>query len=374
MLRTAESRRVTKKLGNYFNAVAAECLSHRFKDPKDKAMHKALRDGWTVDDRDFVHSPDPTTQRIVIKTAMAEASGATGGFLVPPELLLNVDLLLQERSIFYKSAYVQPMTTETMDVPGVDISVGNATGVPSLYGGFQLVPQTEVAAVAEYEPAFAGFTLNAKAYQGYILASNQVVADGGEALGAYLERIIAYTLQWTIEYYALRGSGSNQMMGLINAPGSIGTTRAGGGTISQADLANMAGNLHPACYTRAIWMCNPGALAVIANLAGYFANVGVPGHTGEATALAGHIFQRPLYVTEKLPVKGAGGDVVLFDPWLYCIGDRSLTIEASDQVKFLTFQTAFRTVWRGDGMPLVKKSVTLADGSISASPFVFLHT
>jgi HK97 family phage major capsid protein len=78
--------------------------------------------------------------------------------------------------------------------------------------------------------------------------------------------------------------------------------------------------------------------------------------------------------TEKLPALGTKGDLLLFDPSFYVIGDRmSIEVAASEHVNFLANQMTWRVVERVDGQPWMDKPVTLQDASSTVSPFVVLN-
>jgi HK97 family phage major capsid protein len=88
-----------------------------------------------------------------------------------------------------------------------------------------------------------------------------------------------------------------------------------------------------------------------------------------ATQLLGHT----VLFTEKLPVLGTAGDVLLVDRNAYYIMDRQdTTISTSDAPAFLTDQMTMRMTSRLDGQPALNDKITLADGSYQVSPFIKL--
>jgi hypothetical protein len=80
-----------------------------------------------------------------------------------------------------------------------------------------------------------------------------------------------------------------------------------------------------------------------------------------------------MVVTEKLPALGTLGDLVLIDPYLMLIGERSLLINASQHVQFTKNQTTFRITLRADAQPAIDKAVTLQDTATQVSAFVALN-
>ena len=84
----------------------------------------------------------------------------------------------------------------------------------------------------------------------------------------------------------------------------------------------------------------------------------------------GYLENRPLYVTDKLPKLGTAGDLVLFDPSMYAIGDRQqVVVDISEHAPygsssvFQHNQSMFKVWYRGDGKPMLDQVVTLPDGS-----------
>lgn len=318
----------------------------------------------------------PVSQAVVNKsaTALAEFTGASGGYLCPPELKVGIDQELTETELFHQHAYRQPMTSNELWVPAFDITAAHATGASPLFGGLNPVWTTlEGNALTESEPKFSGGMLKVRELECYAVASNQLVDDGGEALGTYLEHKFTEALRWAVNRACFQGDGEEAPLGIINAGATKTVTRSGNGAIAQSDVANMVGALIPACFKRAIWACSLSAFAKISNISTYFANFPAQDNDG-VTGVGGYLLSRPLYVTENLPVVGTTGDLILFDPSLYVLGERHIEVAASRHVNFNVNQTVFRLWWRGDGMPLVLGNATLADGSTSAGAFVALHS
>ena len=94
---------------------------------------------------------------------------------------------------------------------------------------------------------------------------------------------------------------------------------------------------------------------------------------GVVEKLPAKLFGIPIYFTEKVPVLGTAGDVMLLDMTKYLCGDRmNLQIEASPFPYFTTYQMTWRAVWRGDGQPWFDGAITLANGTTTLSPHLIL--
>ncbi len=85
------------------------------------------------------------------------------------------------------------------------------------------------------------------------------------------------------------------------------------------------------------------------------------------------ILGMPMFVTEKLPALNTAGDILLFDPSYYLIGDRQqIAISFSEHYRFVNDQGTWRVTSRVDGQPWVNNAITLSDASTTVSPFVAL--
>lgn len=300
--------------------------------------------------------------------ALGSNSGTAGGYLVPPELLVGVGEILHDHSLFFRLAYRQPMTSATLNVPGVNIGATHAAGVSPLLGGFTMAWGTQNVTLTESEPTLADVELKANNLQAYALISNQLLADGGEALGAYLERILAYAVEWLVDRECYVGQLPGRPLGIVYSPATVAVTRVNANDVDEIDVANMVSHLLPACFGRAVWACHPTVLAKLGSLATYGMNASFP-----QNYLCGILHGRPVYTTEKLNTLGTMGDLVLFDPQSYVLAERSMEIAISPHPKFHQNQSVIRIVWRGDGQTLVTDTCMLADGVTESGAFVALN-
>lgn len=296
------------------------------------------------------------------------SAGYTGGYLVPEEILVRIDDGFKESSIFRERAYNHPMASTECNLPAFDLTATHATNESPLFGGMKFTWTAEGQNITESEPVFANAKLVAREMAVLIYASNQLVQDGGESLATFLEYWVGQALAWAIDRACFLGKGVHRPQGIVYSPATYQQGRAGGNHVTQADIANMVGHLLPACANRCVFACHPTVLPDIMALVAY--QVNQPDGPG-----FGNLMGRPLYVTENLNTLGTPGDIVLFDPKLYALGQRILEFADSpyDPVAFTKNQTIFRFLWRGDGQPLVKGTATLADGTTTAGAFVSLN-
>jgi hypothetical protein len=225
----------------------------------------------------------------------------------------------------------------------------------------------------ESEPKFKQLSLRACDLIGTLVVSNQFVEDIGEDGELALMRLFGKALAWYKEWYWFNGQGAaiSQPVGMLYAPCTITTaSRSGANAINAADLMSMADRMLPSGWGTALWAVNPKSLTQIGTIAQFLVNVS----RDDTPGAVGFLLGRPLYVSEKLPTLGTAGDIILFDPMLYVIGNRQdVLIEASPHPKFTTQQTVFRIWARCDGKSLLDAPATMADGSNTVSSVVLLH-
>jgi HK97 family phage major capsid protein len=311
------------------------------------------------------------------KAALGESSGVTGGYIVPPQFAEKIMGLMAEDTFIRPRAFVQPMTSASLQIPYLDITTAQAAGVSAFFGGMQAAWTAEAQTRQEYEPQFKQLELRPWELSAYSVSSNVLLQDAIGGFEKFLMVLFAKVIGWTEEYAFLQGNGVGKPLGMLNTSGPvIQVTRATSGKISYADVANLMSRLLPSSLSRAVWVVHPYGLIDLVQLrdaAGRVVWVDAMG--GAQQSVPGYLFGRPVFISEKVPTYGTAGDLSLLDPGLYVIGDRmALEVAASEHVNFLKNQMTWRIVERVDGRPWIEKAITLADGSSTVSPFVTIAT
>jgi HK97 family phage major capsid protein len=185
-------------------------------------------------------------------------------------------------------------------------------------------------------------------------ASNELSEDA--PIGAQIESAMRIGAPWVLDYHFLRGSGAGQPRGILNDPALIAVTK---GDAQEADslyyenFVSMFSRLHPQCVGNSIWIATPTAIPQLSQLS---INLGLSGeHIPVMTNSNGQftILTRPVLFSEKMPVLGDQGDVLLVDPTQYGVAiRRELEIERSGHVYFTSDESAWRGIVRVDGMGL----------------------
>jgi HK97 family phage major capsid protein len=308
------------------------------------------------------------------KAPLGQTSGPSGGYLLPPDLHLDLMGDVAELALVRPRATVVPMSSASLLLPLPDATTAQSAGTSPFFGGIKMAWTNENLTRPETEPLWRLTTLRAWDLTGYALQSNPLFQDGGGGLESYLRQLFARSIGWYEDYAYLQGTGLGQPLGIINSAASALVSRQTGTSFTVQDVGGMSAALMPASWARAIWLISPSVWPKILAMSAGTWQVNQPILEG---AVKPHfvINGQGGYVTEKLPALGTKGDVVLFDPLLYVLGDRgAVEIAFSDQepTAFNKNQSVWRVTYRGDGQPWLSKTITLQDTTTAVSPYVVL--
>jgi HK97 family phage major capsid protein len=309
------------------------------------------------------------------KAAMAESSGSTGGYIVPPEFYQGILAVMSEETFIRPRAFVQPMGSATLQIPYLDITTAQSAGVSPFFGGVKMRWTAEAQTRQETEPQFKQLELRAWELSGYSVSSNVLLQDSVFGLEKFLLMLFARAIGWFEEYAFLQGTGAGQPQGILGAPATIAVNRLNAGQIGFSDMATMWSKLLPISWGRAIWTFSPSVVPQLLQLKdGAGRAIFISIDQGATKSPVWNLLGRPAFPTEKVPALGTKGDLMAIDPALYVIGDRmQIEIAASEHVNFLANQMTWRVVERVDGQPWMDKPITLQDTSTQVSPFVALN-
>jgi HK97 family phage major capsid protein len=331
----------------------------------------------------------------VRKVALAEGSGQTGGYTVPPQFMNELLTIAAEDGFIEQRAKVVPMNTRTMQWPMLDITAVQAAGTTPYFGGVLASWQPEAALINETEPAFKQTEWTAWDLVLYTVSSNQLLADNGIALDALLTQLFGAAITWYKEFAFLQGlgAGSTMPLGVKNAPATFVQTRNTAGKFTLQDAAAMLSHLQIRSWDDAVWIMHQSLIPQLIQMVDVAAsttgsNVGnqtagmhlswiTPfgdGKTGAAAMKLPNAFLNglPLFFTEKVGQLGVKGDVMLVDWSRYVIGMRlDIQIDVSPHFLFRNNQLAWRVIARCDGKPWLNSPITDATG-FQVSPYVCL--
>ena len=352
-----------------------------------KSFQEFLEAAWKGSNPRYLRSPlDPRLQyfdesrdETILRKAtgedrkvMVESTGAGGGFLVPPEYRMELQVATGENAIVRPRASIIRMARRQVNIPVLD-QTGTTAGRPHWFGGMIFYWTDESVEKTDTDPTFRQVELVAHKLIGYTTASDELVADSAISLEDFFRGPMGYVggVQWNEDFTFLQGTGAGQPLGVINAGATITVARqADSPCIGYTDLVNMMESFLP--NARGVWVITHSAMSNIMLMSGPAGN---PSYLwGNAVqGMPNTLLGFPVIWTEKLPTVCSTGDVLLADFSYYLIGDRQVTtIESTQYDRWRWDRTSWRVVHRVDGQPWLSTPLTYQDGSTTVSPFVIL--
>ncbi len=141
----------------------------------------------------------------VVAKALAEGSGASGGFLVPQEFSREIIEMLMSQAVVRRSgATVLPMNSNVLNIPRL------ASGAQATYIG-------ENTNIVKTEPTFEQIQLSAKKLAALVPISNDLIRDSSPAADAVVRNDLVNALALREDLAFLRDDGtSNKPKGILN--------------------------------------------------------------------------------------------------------------------------------------------------------------
>ena len=299
---------------------------------------------------------------------LAENTGATGGFLVFPEHLPQLQMMTPLLEIVQQRALSIPMSARVIQIPVLDQTGTDAT--PHYYGGVVPVWIEEAEEKDETDPIFRQMELIAHELVCYTQVSDSLLADSAISLEALIGQLFSGATANEKEFTYMLGTGGGQPLGVIVAPATIVVPRQAANLIGLVDVFNLLSQFQG---RNPVWIVHQGAMPQILQLNGPAGNPSYVwignGRDQMPTTLMGF----RVFFVENAAALGQRGDIGIYDFSKYLIGERQgTTIESSKHTRFRFNQTAWRSVSRVDGRPWLSTPITYRDGITEVSPFVVL--
>jgi HK97 family phage major capsid protein len=306
--------------------------------------------------------------------ALAEGSGAAGGYAVPVTYEREISKIAAQMAFFEPLAYPVTMGGDQHKYPMLnqtDNPSSSGVGTSGYFGGMYFTLDAERATLDERSPTFKQGNLQARKLSGLTTTSNELRADAPQ-IEQELMQIFAEGLATSKQALFLHGSGVGSPLGALHAanPARLLVSRkASGNDIEIDDVTGLMSKMIPALFGNAVFVCHPYALANIMQLA--FVTNGDPAFTPasnrpEGSPLLGSLAGKPLYADEFCALPGTAGDLALVAPRAYAVGTRSgILIAGSEHAYFTSDQYAWRVTTRIDGQSRLDGTIKLADGSNS---------
>jgi HK97 family phage major capsid protein len=303
---------------------------------------------------------DPRLQEL---RAQQLGVGALGGFTVPPEFgNILVDTAL-EKEVIRPRATVHPMKSNVKHIPawnGLDRGDGHMFG--GLEGQWLAELERATPEVAEWRL----MTLEAKKLAIYADVSNELMNNSRELDFAFeLKRAMIQAISYTLDRAFIVGDGVGKPLGLLNDPALISVPRTGFPSAVPGDnfidLVNMFNSLYKGGFGSANWLAHPSVVPELITMTDVNGNLIWQSNAREG--VPGKMFDLPVVISEKLPVMGEPGCIMLANLSHYQIGMCfDIYMDIANGPGWYQDYSSFRCVLMADGQGSWDKPATRPDG------------
>lgn len=268
------------------------------------------------------------------QNALSEGTASEGGFTVPADIQAELLVRRADASVMRRLATVRQTTRDRMQFPAV---VPNASSGSIYSSGFVGGLVGERAVNTDTGPTFQQFEIAIKDFEAYTKLTNNLIADSGSDMLAFLARDGGENLGLVEDNYFINGTGTGlEPLGLLNAglttfdvegttSDHVSNTAADAGSVPKI----VAGSyLVPAQYAdRGAWLM---ARATKGKIHGLVDGENRPwwqpqAQAGGAAGAPSALLDMPVYQSPFIPVGGTNANKVLV------VGDFSAYVIAERQ-------------------------------------------
>ena len=313
-------------------------------------------------------------------TGMGELVGQDGGYMVPPGFTRDLLDASFDAEVIRPRARVLPLMGRSLAAPMFtwrDRTAGPA-GLVGYWAG-------EGDTLAKQKAKVAEVNFVAKKLTVLVPVTHELLYDAGVEAGRYIKEAMGGTIAAYFDRAFFLGSGAGQPLGIINGSDKVAQAKEGSqaaATINFENVSKMVARLHPASFTRSVWLAHPSTLPQLMQLQIKVKNVAGTENVGGTVApiqvgADGSItlMTRPVILTDLCSALGTEGDLVLADFSAYAIAMQpSIRFAVAPEFGFDKDETYFRAIVRCDGQPIHGGTTTLRTGSDAVAHFVTLET
>jgi len=299
-------------------------------------------------------------------TVSNEASGADGGYLIPPEFNSQVRGFLEGPDNFLGMTDDIPITGNSMSFPKDETVAWGTDGVRAYW-------ENENSQATQTKAKLGLSTLRLKKLFALCPVTDELLADAG-ALSAYLPRKAGESVRWKANDSIINGDGVGKPLGVMNSGALITVSKTTGqadSTLTALNILNMYSRMLAESLGRAVWLVHHTVLPVLGTLVDTAGNHVWLGDFRAAPG--GLLLGRPVLITQSAQALGTAGDIQFHDFQKYVTIRKGIETAQSMHLWFDYDTTAFRMIFRLDGLPWPSAAVSDANGSSSTSPFVILE-
>jgi HK97 family phage major capsid protein len=310
-------------------------------------------------------------------TYATEATGADGGFLVPPDFRTEINqAVFGEMSIVGRTDR-QRTSSNQITFPMDMTTPWGASGIQGYWVG-------EGQTKTQSKPAFEDVTVKANTLAVLVPVTEELLEDA-PALDGYLRRKAPEVMDYKISDAIVRGNGVGKPLGILDSNnGALVTVSKESAqtadTINATNVLKMLARMPLGSRSTAEWLINPDAevqlpLMTIGNQPMYLPPGGLRDNP------YGSLLGRPVVPHQAASTVGDLGDIILWDPKQYLTltktgngrDENGMRADVSIHLWFDQDLVAYRFTIRIGGQPWWPTYIAPANGSSNQSPYVVLE-
>lgn len=309
-------------------------------------------------------------------TGMNVGTPSDGGYLVRKDWSTAMLDRAREQAVIFPRTRNIPVGADfdSLEYPYID-ETSRATG--SRWGGVQVYWKAEAATVTAKQPKIGKGELRLEEIMGLAYATERLLRDAS-ALESILTNSFESEFGFKIDDAIIRGNGAGMPLGFFASGGPFVSVAKEGSqaadTVVAANVTKMYARMPSRLKAGAVWLVNPDVMPQLPLMAIGQQPVWLP--PGNLTqAPGGLLLGKPVIEVEQAETLGDQGDIWFVNLNEYVTitkGGEGMRYDTSMHVRFVNDEMAFRWVFRINGQPTWKTSLTPYKGANAMSPFVTL--
>lgn len=375
-----EDDETTKREANYSRRLAAP-LNHetkRFAGSKTAGFRSPGEFLQAVFKDRVLGTRDPRLQSLAATTYANEASGADGGFAVPPDFRAEILKEVIGEGSLASLCDQQVTSSNAMSFPKDETTPWGTSNAITAYW------DSEAGTMTQQKTFLGAETIKLNKLTAMVNVTDELLEDA-PALTGYISRKVPEVINFKLNLAIVQGSGAGQPLGIIASPCLVTQAAEAGqtsDTLTHPNVAKMYSRLYGPWRPNAIWLMNQDVepqLLLMQNIV-YSTTTPVGGSavylTGGSVASAPYdtLYGKRIFPTQACATLGDVGDVIFADmqQYLFLMKSGGLKQDTSIHIYFDQNVSAFRFTMRVGGQPRWATTIAARSGSGTYSGFVAL--
>jgi HK97 family phage major capsid protein len=309
---------------------------------------------------------DPRLMVNAVTTWAGESVGADGGWALPPEFVRGIMSLVNAEDSFVRALNAFPTQSDIITIPKDEDAPWTSTA------GVQAAKTAEAGAITPSKIAVGQTKVVMYGVKSLVHVDEKSLRDMA-FLGAYVERKMGEKIRWKVENYCLNGTGDNEPLGILNAPGLLSYSDSNSTATSLGAEDVMAMEALSLMGAGGFWIAHPTVLPLVRTLKS--GTGGYPLYTFDMKeGVGGGLLGYPVFKSFAAKTLNTLGDILFVKPDGYFLAFEQGGPQNATTIAFAFDQNlqSFRSTLYMGGAPSLSAKVLLPDGSTYVSNLIGL--